>query len=182
MDKKSGTVLVLLIFLAVAGTAILITLNKNRNLKSQLVQLTPGEKITYFELEDKSGNTIRRATISNTHFINMVFIFSQPCATCNKSLSIWNRLYSIERDRIKAYGIILEEFNDTNRRYLDFMNIQFELYRPKDIARFRQEFRIKVDNLAQTILYADDRVIYSYLGDLDIKEYEAISHILNEWR
>ena len=112
----------------------------------------------------------------------MVFIFSQPCATCNKSLSIWNRLYSIERDRIKAYGIILEEFNDTNRRYLDFMNIQFELYRPKDIARFRQEFRIKVDNLAQTILYADDRVIYSYLGDLDIKEYEAISHILNEWR
>ncbi len=74
------------------------------------------------------------------------------------------------------YGIILDELSEMIALSQSFP-LTFELYCPCDQNKFRRKFDTKY-NLAQTILYKNNKIVYKKDGTLEMDDYFDIVKII----
>jgi hypothetical protein len=128
------------------------------------------------------GKQIDRNSLNGISKLNVIYVFSQPCTPCNKNIIIWKRISSVMKDKINTFGIIPKELSDEIITFSNNLQLPFRLYCPMNVSQFKEEFRIRSDELAQTIITDGTNVIYSFLGTLDTNEYFRIFKIINNWR
>jgi hypothetical protein len=84
----------------------------------------------------------------------------------------WNKIARVlKKDKIRCYGIILSGFSEMvnfNKIYND--SLEFKVYSPEDVLKFKKEFRIKL-NRAQTLLVKDSKVRNVNFGELSSADY-----------
>lgn len=171
----------IIIAIAVIITGLLIVLMfrflQTAVLTYQQNGLNRGESITYFDIVDEY-NQKTDANELNSHRLVLLFIFQQRNSLCDKNIALWNRIGKIlGHSRVIIYGIIPEEFlklSDMKKN----SNLNFDLYTPKNIEKFKKALGIK-DNLSQTIFYLENRVEFIKSGELEDTDYTRLMSTIN---
>jgi len=163
--------LILAVIIMIAAVIIFIQLKENRSLRNALPYLTRGEKIDYFDLSDKEGHYIQVSHLKGDR-ISLIFVFKDPCATCNINMAIWNRLAGILQDKVSIYGIVPAEPVE-EESYNQEPGFKFPIYWPIDAEQFRESMRIRL-NLSETILCYGNHILFIKIGDLKGDDYTGI--------
>ena len=162
---------ILILIIAVSWYLIYRQSRQIRTLRNSLSSLAIGEKIDYFDLIGTDKKKVD-ASMLNRVGVSLVFIFKNPCASCNSNLSIWRRMAKVMKNEAKIYGIW---FGDHTEMFdlQEKGRLGFKLYTPIDIDKFKKKFNLKNSN-AQTLLYYDNKVKAVRDRDLDGEDYTAI--------
>ncbi|MCP4215291.1 MAG: redoxin domain-containing protein [bacterium] len=143
-------------------------LDANTQVKAHLPYLLQGEAPEDIDLVSEDGKNVRLSDLESS--ASLIFIFRQPCSTCNKNLRIWNRIHKIVKENCNVYGIVLGELAKT----VDVSErATFDIYVPADVPRFRESFRVKI-NLSQTIIFNAGKAAYVHLGELQSDDFTGI--------
>lgn len=161
----------LLLMIAIEAVIIFKFIRQNELLKNSLISIVPGEKISYFELISSNGEEVNVSNLKRNQ-ISALFIFEQPCSPCNQNIEFWQRLSRIFKDKIKIYGIIIDESIEA-LNFVEEKNLNFAVYIPKNKKKFIDVFRLKTA-WAQTILYCD-KADYIKLGNLQFEDFIWLS-------
>lgn len=176
MKRRENTAITLVIAVCIAFNVVTAALFNHRlqKIRKNIPYLLEKEKIRYFHLVDREGNVINHNTL-HEDTPRLIFIFSTPCNPCNKNLPFWNSVAGIFKKKVKTIGIILDEPNSAFN-FQERSHLNFPVFVPEDISRFRQEMRIHL-NLAQTIFYADG-VRYLQLGVLEPESVTTLCNVI----
>jgi hypothetical protein len=170
--KFHTTVLFLLISLLILAVFVILMQKRQiSHLKRSLVTVTIGERIEYFDMIGTDNQQVD-ASVLNNGKISMIVIFKQRCASCNRNVTLWKRMATILKDEVNIYGIWLGDHSEI----LDFQErakLGFNLYSPLDEERLKEELRLNL-NLAQTIVYMDNKVSMVRIGSLEGTDYTTI--------
>ena len=145
---------------------------ENKFLKDSLPFLIAGEKISYFKLIDMDAKSIDVNELNSSQ-IALIFIINESCIDCSGNLPLFNKMSRIlTKDGIKVFGII----PDTPSKMVNFSEnnkLDFKLYVPEDLAKFKKELRLKTTT-DQIIFYYKEKVILNFSGRLDGNSYTGI--------
>lgn len=130
-------------------------------------ELSIGDAINYFDLIGDAGEVINVSDLAEKE-ISAIFVFSN-CHICEKNIPFWKRIAAILKNKLSVYGIILNELSEIVY-FSKSAQLTFELYCPNDQNKFRRKFGTK-QNLAQTILYRNNRILYKKDGTLEMDDY-----------
>lgn len=167
--KISNAVILSLIAIVIIGAFIIVKQANNiKTLRSSMTNLFPGEKVDYFDLIG-TDNEKRDAATLKTNDVSLIYIFEQPCTPCNNNITMWKKIAGILEDKIKVYGVILNEIDEVVN-LSEALSLNFELYSPVDIKKFKKKFRVTPE-VSQTILLMQDNVTYCKTGELETNDY-----------
>jgi len=174
---KKIYLMIIALIVTVITLCLLLYLNmqSKEKLVDKLANLQVGESIDEMALISEDGTTVNRLNV-RTYEMTAVFIFSRPCSPCNKNIPFWRRISSLKKAEI--FGIIVEDVTKM-ANFAESMNLNFKLYCPEEINKFKENFRLKFD-LAQTLLLMHGKIIYVKVGDLTPQDYFEIAKKLKK--
>jgi peroxiredoxin len=144
-----------------------------KRLQASLPYLLPGQTITYLDLIGTENQTIDSDTLVNSKDkIFLIYIFQQPCNPCNKNLYMWRKMAEILKNDVEVIGVILDDLAEA-RAFKEKGGLNFNLYVPRDVKRFKKEMRINL-NMAQTILSHRGKVVYISAGNIQGNDYTSL--------
>ncbi len=174
MKNKSNYLIAVLIVTNIICLILIVIQNRTiDNLEMNTVSLAPGISLPPLDL-----SPINQPTEAESKKIKLIFIFKSPCSACNANLSAWKRLAGYFEKKIDTLGIVLDG-NFEAQRLMDDASVDFKLYVPEDVDRFKEKMHIKL-NMAQTIIVLDNKVIYVRLGTLKHTDIEGILKTIKE--
>lgn len=139
----------------------------NQNLRNALPFLLKGEQPSYFQLLSISDNTDDVSSLGLDP-VSVVFIFAQPCSTCDQNLVIWQKFVKLAKEKVRYYGIVPGNVTEA-KELVDKTSPLFPVYIPKDLKKFRDAFRMK-SNEAETIVLRNNKVDFLKTGTLSADE------------
>jgi peroxiredoxin len=170
-NRTAWLITLLTVLLFISSVTIIILIRQARAIKTHLPYLTPGEKITYFDLTGMHSEVVSRSHLDSAK-ASLIFVFKQPCSHCNGNILYWNRIARILKGSIDIYGVIpggpaqMFELADKAR-------LHFKLFVPDDPAQLKKAIRYKL-NMAQTILVVDGKVDSVIIGELDGDSFTGV--------
>ena len=173
MFKKKKIIFIILIFLLLIlnGRAVKYS-------KEELLKLIPhvlvGEQIEVFDIVAENNQLLNIKSLNSG--ISVIYIFAAPCVPCNKNLIFLKKLSKMLKDKKKIYGIVFGQY-ETARTILTAKKIKINLCVPHNKKAFIETFRIKHE-LDQLIVTKNRRIIFVGIGELSLKEYFKVKHIL----
>lgn len=163
-------VILLIAVVIFLGLLLYLNMQSKEKIADELVNLQVDESIDEMVLISEDGTTVKRFKMS-TYEMSAVFIFSRPCSPCNKNIPFWRRIASLKKADI--LGIIVEDATKM-ANFAESMDLNFKLYCPEDISKFKENLRLKFD-LAQTLLLRQGKIIYVKVGELTPQDYFEIA-------
>ncbi len=133
--------------------------------------------VQYFELLGQNENMLDKSVL-NTPALSVVFIFANPCPTCEHNVEFWKKIRGDAGEQMKAYGVVLSPHRGLTD-ISDSKRLNFPLYRPLDTPKFKEAFEVAL-NTSQTVLIKNGRVVYGKGGILEPKDYFKIRKIIKE--
>lgn len=169
---------IILSVLAVIIGMIYITNLKSENerLRGYLPHKLIGDKISYFDLISTDAVEIDASTLNEKKDkISVIFIFfGSSCSSCNGMFPIWSRIGRLSG--LEVYGIMFDSIENAVQ-FSDEKSVNFKLYTPQDLEKFRSEFHITFEQ-PQTILYKNREIIDLKLGQLDKEDFFQIQRLV----
>lgn len=141
MRKLNLLVIFLIAVVIFLGFLLYLNMKSKEKIADELVNLQVGESIDEMALISEDGTTVNGFKMS-TYDTAAVFIFSRPCSPCNKNIPYWRRVSSLKKTDI--FGIIVEDATKM-ANFAESMDLNFKLYCPEDIIKFKENFRLKFD-------------------------------------
>jgi len=180
VNIKFLVVPIIFLLLSNVGLLILYLSEKNKPIKTELYipSLSEGDELYQFDLTDlKDGKLIKPLDGNNSSRMRLFCIFQEPCSPCNTNIRVWNVMAKVLKDKVNAYGIILNDLIGA-KKILETYNIGFQLCTPEDTDIFKKSLNLKY-NIPITILY-DDRIRFLKYGEVTNRDFEEILKYLVE--
>jgi len=177
---KNRTFLVSVVVLLAALVFLLIGRPAPNGIDKALPHVATGQAMSIDGLvrvdEESSVTSLERVETG----LSAVFIMKPSCFYCEENLLFWAKLKRIYKNQLDAYGVILSEVSTEDAtEFLRSKGLNFPLYSPKDLERFKFQFNVKF-NLPQTVILDKGVVIYSKAGVLEAKDFFKIKKITEE--
>ena len=175
MRRIKFLIIFLISSVTLLGFGLYLNIKSKEKIVDKLANLQVGESIDEMILITENGTKVNKYKM-NTYEMAVIFIFSWPCSPCNKNIPFWQRIGSLKKADI--FGIVIEDAKKMTS-FAESMNLNFHLFCPLDINKFKQDFRLKFD-LAQTLLLKKGKIIYVNVGELTPQDYFEITKKLNK--
>lgn len=165
----AGSVVYILFLASLIGNYILW--RKNDGLRASLPYLTKGESIRHFDLVGADNRQIDVSVLKEKK-VSLIYIFRQPCSTCNASYRLWRQIANIVQPKgVAVHGIVLSGAEEMMK--LVESHIPFPVYIPKDKKSFVEQFRVRF-NVEHTILCLGDTIDLVKTDAIDTDDFTTI--------
>ena len=109
----------------------------------------------------------------NNETTSLIFIINESCFNCDGNLPLFNKMSRIlAKDGVRIFGIVPDELS-TMINHSENRKLDFKLYAPKDLKKFKKEFRLKKPD-DQIMIHHRGKVIAHVSGRLDGHSYTGI--------
>lgn len=173
IKKGAIALLVVLGLVIVVETSIIVRQTTYINhLKKNVPYLMEGEEVTSFDLTGLDNQPAGIDQLRDEK-VSLIFIFEQPCTSCNKNLMPWKKMAKMAANQtIPTFGIVLDEPANVLNAFKNNSS-GFPVYVPNDPTAFIEQFRVRLP-MAQTIILKGRKVIRVKFGNLGSDDFLSL--------
>lgn len=167
---------VFFIFSVLLGLYCYGNIAKIRNLEKSIPIPGYNSKLSGTLVLVNSLSEVKKFDLSVGKFL--VYNYSRTCSTCDKNFGLWKRISQNHGQNIHILGIA-ENPDDICVLSEMLVPASYSLFMPHNATDYVKLFN-RTTNLAQTLYIVDGTVKFSYLGELQMEDYNHLLRIMKE--